>query len=136
MAWDCTSHRADPNGLGLANVAERLQTLYQDRAEHHARAARRRRQPRDRAHPARRGAEPMRSLIVDDEESGARAPARACSPRIREIEIVGEARDGLEAVAEDRRAAARPALPRYRNARADRLRSSALPAAATCPCRW
>ena len=79
-------------------MAERLSTLYQDRASVTLEPRPGRRQPRDRAHSPRRGDESrMRSIIVDDEES-ARARLRRLLAAHPEIEIVGEARDGIEAV--------------------------------------
>ena len=86
----------ESEGLGLANVAERLSTLYQDRAgvtlEPRPAGGSRVvvRIPRGEV---RRG---MRSIVVDDEES-ARARLRRISAH-PEIEIIGEARDGIEAV--------------------------------------
>src|SRR6266436_5330460 len=63
-----------------------------------ARAARRWRRLGDSPDPARRGREDsMRSIIVDDEES-ARARLRRLLTAHPDIQVAGEARDGLEAV--------------------------------------
>jgi CheY-like chemotaxis protein len=65
--------------------------------QRHAGSARRRRVPRDGADSARPGGDGMKCLIVDDEEP-ARARMRRLLAAFPDLEIAGEARDGLEAL--------------------------------------